>query len=71
MNSPAPASDLMSLDDFEDLLADQPDDERWELISGRLVRMMVGARWEHNIIVGNLASERPVPHHGIALPRPD
>ncbi len=46
----------MSLDDFEDLLADQPEDERWELICGRVVRMMVGARWEHNLIVGNIAS---------------
>ena len=36
------------------LLADAPDDERWELISGRLVRMMVGARWEHNRIITNL-----------------
>ena len=44
----------MSLDDFEDLLADQPEDERWELICGRVVRMMVGARWEHNLIVGNI-----------------
>ena len=46
----------MSLDDFEDLLADQPEDERWELICGRVVRMMVGARWKHNLIVGNIAS---------------
>ena len=46
----------MSLDDFEDLLADQPEDERWELICGRVVRMMVGARWEHNLIVGNITS---------------
>ena len=44
----------MSLDDFEELLADCPDDERWELISGRVVRMMVGARWEHNRIISNL-----------------
>lgn len=45
----------MSLDDFEDLLADEPEEERWELICGRVVRMMVGARWEHNLIVGNIA----------------
>ena len=44
----------MSLEDFEELLADAPDDERWELISGRVVRMMVGARWEHNQIITNL-----------------
>ena len=54
MNRPALKSPLMSLDDFEELLADAPDDERWELISGHVVRMMVGARWEHNQIITNL-----------------
>ena len=54
MNRPAHQPPLMSLDDFEELLADAPDDERWELISGRVVRMMVGARWEHNQIITNL-----------------
>jgi Uma2 family endonuclease len=44
----------MALDDFEELLADKPRDERWELIGGRVVRMMVGARWEHHIIIQNL-----------------
>lgn len=48
------AQQRMSLDDFEELLADAPEDERWELISGRVVRMMVGARWEHNQIITNL-----------------
>ena len=47
----------MALDDFEELLADQPEDERWELIGGRVVRMMVGARWEHGRIVSNLHYE--------------
>lgn len=55
MNPPACADPRMSLDDFEELLADCPEDERWELISGRVVRMMVGARWEHNFIITNLA----------------
>ncbi|GJD74710.1 hypothetical protein CFIICLFH_2945 [Methylobacterium goesingense] len=36
--------DWMALDDFEELLADKPRNERWELIGGRVVRMMVGAR---------------------------
>ncbi|KAA2235816.1 Uma2 family endonuclease [Salinarimonas soli] len=45
----------MSLDDFEEALADKPSDERWELIGGRVVRMMVGARWEHARIVNNLS----------------
>ena len=55
MNRPAPQFKPMSLDDFDELLADQPDDERWELINGRVIRMMVGARWEHNRIISNLA----------------
>ena len=42
--------EYMSLDDFEELLADKPADEKWELLGGRVVRMMVGARWEHNRI---------------------
>jgi Uma2 family endonuclease len=54
MNRPSQQYEYMSLDDFEELLADKPADERWELIGGRVVRMMVGARWEHNRIVQNL-----------------
>ncbi len=46
--------EYMSLDDFEELLADKPTDEKWELIGGRVVRMMVGARWEHKRIVQNV-----------------
>ena len=48
--------DYLSLDDFEELLPDKPRNERWELIGGRLVRMMVGARWEHGRIVQNIAT---------------
>lgn len=47
--------DYLSLDDFEELLADKPHDEKWELIGGRLVKMMVGARWEHHFLARNLA----------------
>ncbi len=46
--------DYMSLDDFEELLADKPHDEKWELIGGRVVKMMTGARWEHHFIVQNI-----------------
>jgi Uma2 family endonuclease len=46
--------EYMSLDDFEEMLADKPRSERWELIGGRLVKMMVGARWEHHLIIQNL-----------------
>lgn len=45
----------MDLDDFEDYLADKPEHERWELIGGRVVKAMVGARWEHHFIIRNLA----------------
>lgn len=47
--------EYMSFDDFEEALADKPRNERWELIGGRVVRMMVGARWEHGAIVQNIA----------------
>lgn len=50
-----PEYDYLSFDDFQELLADKPRNERWELIGGRLVRMMVGARWEHGRIVQNIA----------------
>jgi Uma2 family endonuclease len=48
--------ETMSLDDFEELLLDRPADEKWELIGGRVVRGRVGARWEHNRIIQNIAS---------------
>ena len=54
MNCPSSQYEYMSLDDFEELLPDKPADEKWELIGGRVVRMMVGARWEHKRIVQNL-----------------
>jgi len=47
--------DFMSFDDFEELLADKPKGEKWELIGGRVVKLMVGARWEHGRIVQNIA----------------
>jgi Uma2 family endonuclease len=47
--------ETMSLEEFEELLPDMPRDQRWELIDGRVIRMMVGARWEHNIISQNIA----------------
>ncbi len=54
MSRPNDQFDYMSLDDFEELLADKPRDEKWELIGGRVVKMMTGARWEHHLIVRNL-----------------
>ena len=46
--------DVMDLEDFENLLPDMPRDEKWELIDGRVVKMMVEAQWEHHYIVHNL-----------------
>jgi Uma2 family endonuclease len=56
VNRPSSQYEYMSLDDFEELLPDKPADEKWELIGGRVVRMMVGARWEHNRICQNVAT---------------
>lgn len=46
----------VAFDDFEEMLLDKPEDEKWELIGGRLVKSMVGARWEHHIIAQNILS---------------
>jgi Uma2 family endonuclease len=46
--------ETMSADDFEELILDMPADEKWELIGGRVIRGMVGARWEHKRIVQNI-----------------
>jgi len=54
MNRPSSQYEYMSLDDFEELLPDKPADEKWELIGGRVVRMMVGAAWPHNRIAANM-----------------
>lgn len=55
MSRPLAEYEYVSFDDFEEMLADKPINERWELIGGRVVRLMVGARWEHARIVGNIA----------------
>jgi Uma2 family endonuclease len=54
MNSTIRKAERMSLDDFEELLFDRPEDEKWELIDGVLVKGMVGARVEHHIIIDNI-----------------
>ena len=55
MGITSPDYDYLTLAEFEELLPDRPRHERWELIGGRLVRMMVGARWEHARIAQNIA----------------
>ena len=44
----------LRLDEFYELLAEAPEEERWELLFGRVIRMMGGARWEHAQIVSNI-----------------
>lgn len=50
-----PGFTYMDLGDFEEYLADKPEHEKWELIGGRVVKMMVGARWEHHFVARNLS----------------
>jgi Uma2 family endonuclease len=57
MDNASAEFERMDFDDFEELLADKPRNERWELIGGRVVRMMVGARWEHGRIVQNISRQ--------------
>jgi Uma2 family endonuclease len=45
----------IDLDDFEEMLLDCPGDEKWELIDGRVVRSVVGARYSHHRIVRNVS----------------
>ena len=54
MNSAMRKAERMSLDDFEELLLNKPEDEKWELIGGVLVKGMVGTRWEHHVIISNI-----------------
>lgn len=44
MNRMSSQYEYMSFDQFEELLPDKPADAKWELIGGRVIRMMVGAR---------------------------
>jgi Uma2 family endonuclease len=45
----------MDLDDFEEYAADKPEHEKWELIGGRVIKLMVGPRWSHHRLVQNIA----------------
>lgn len=48
------SDDRVSLADFEEMLADKPEGEKWELIDGRIYKSMVGATWEHHVIIANI-----------------
>ena len=45
----------MALDDFEEFVLNMPEDEKWELIDGRVMKAVVGARISHNIIAHNVS----------------
>lgn len=47
--------ETMSLDAFEVVQAEVPEDGRWELIDGCSVRATMGEPWEHACIVRNIA----------------
>jgi Uma2 family endonuclease len=54
MNILRPKIERVSLADFEEMLSDCPEDEKWELIDGRVYKSMVGAAWEHHVIIANI-----------------
>ena len=60
--------EYMSLDDFEEALLDKPDNEKWELIGGRVIRGMVGARIEHQRIVRNINTALTNHFRGKSMP---
>lgn len=50
----APKAERVSFTDFDEMLAEKPEHEKWELIDGRVYKMMVGATWEHHVIIDNI-----------------
>ncbi len=55
MSYSAVPDDYYTVAEFEHLERDAPDGERWELIRGRIVRMMTGGTIAHNRLVRNVA----------------
>ncbi len=45
----------LSLADFDEMLLDKPEDEKWELIGGQLIKGMVGAIHKHHLIIDNVS----------------
>ena len=45
----------LSIADFDELLFERPEDEKWELIGGQLVKGMVGSIVEHHLIIENVS----------------
>ena len=59
--STAKAQERISLAEFEEMLLEKPEHEKWELIDGRVYRSMVGARIEHHRLVRNI--DRALENH--------
>ncbi len=51
---PAVKRKRLSIADFDEMLLDKPENEKWELINGQLIKGMVGAVIEHHLIIGNV-----------------
>ena len=49
--------EMMALDDFEELLADKPRNERWELIGGEALAMSPAPSFRHQEIVSELTAQ--------------
>lgn len=56
MNYPMMKPRRLTVDEFRELEAQSPEDERWELINGVIYKSMAGGTRAHNIIVQNVAS---------------
>lgn len=68
MSRPHRKADRVSLDDFEEMLAGKPEDEKWELIDGRIYKGMVGARIEHHLIIDNMGVALSIHFRGRGMP---
>ncbi|WP_181702270.1 Uma2 family endonuclease [Chthonobacter albigriseus] len=55
VKSSGPVEQPWSLEEFLEILPEMPDGERWELIGGRIYKMMVGGTTRHRRIVANVA----------------
>lgn len=56
MNYPLMKSRRLTVDEFREMEANAPEDERWELINGIIHKSMAGGTVRHNDIVQNVAS---------------
>lgn len=55
MNYPLIKTHRLTVDEFREMELNAPEEERWELIDGVIVRSMAGGTIRHNMIVQNVA----------------